>query len=52
MDTFEIITEIYETRDWAIAKGMTLQNAFNFAEHEISEKYHLSDLIMKKLSRN
>ncbi|MCL7475328.1 MAG: hypothetical protein SCH39_07770 [Methanosarcinales archaeon] len=52
MDKFEIITEIYETRDRAIAEGMPFQNALHFAQHEISEKYHISGMIVQKLSRN
>jgi len=50
MDTFEIISEIYETKDRAIDEGMTFKVALKFAQHEISEKYHISNKNVKKLS--
>jgi hypothetical protein len=50
MDTFEILTEIYEIRDYSIAKGMTFQDALIFAEHKISKKYHIPYTNISKLS--
>jgi hypothetical protein len=50
MDTFEILTEIYEIRDNSIAKGMAFQDALKFAEHKISKKYHIPYLNIRKLS--
>jgi hypothetical protein len=51
MDTFEIINEIYETKDRAINEGMTFNKAFEFAQREISEKYHISNMNVRKLGR-
>jgi len=52
MDTFEILTEIYEIRDNSIAKGMAFQDALKFAEHKISKKYHIPYMNIRKLSWN
>lgn len=51
MDTFEIISEIYETKDRAIDEGKTFKVALEFAQHEISEKYHISYKNVRKMSR-
>ncbi len=52
MDTFEIISKIYEMRDESIAQGTTSQDAMAFAERNVAENYHISHNTFRKLIRN
>ncbi|KAF5421394.1 MAG: hypothetical protein C5S45_03720 [Candidatus Methanocomedens sp.] len=52
MDTFEIISKIYEMRDESIAEGITSQDAMVFAEQSVAENYHISYNSLKKLIGN
>lgn len=52
MDTFEILSEIYEMKDRSMARGITSRDAIAFAEQKVSEKYHISFNSVKKLAEN
>ncbi|MBC2698294.1 MAG: hypothetical protein HF976_12430 [ANME-2 cluster archaeon] len=52
MDTFEIISKIYEMRDESIAQGITSRDAMVFAEQNVAENYHISYNSLRKLIGN
>jgi hypothetical protein len=52
MDTFEIISKIYEMRDESIAQGITSRDAMVFAEQNVAEEYHISYNSLRKLVGN